>query len=139
MPGGCLCGAVRFTATPEKPEMSVCHCDMCRRWTSSVFMGVGVGDSLKLEGNPKLGVFKSSAYGERVFCPACGSSLFWRMQDGSHVEVAAQAFDDPSGLTLTKEVFIDAKPEGYAFANDTKKLTGAQLFAMMSEGAQADG
>jgi hypothetical protein len=139
MSGGCLCGAVRFTATPEKPEMSVCHCGMCRRWTSSVFMGVGVGRSLALEGNPALGVYVSSDYGERVFCPTCGSSLFWRMRDGSHTEVAAQAFDDPSSLPLKKEVFIDAKPATYAFADKTKKLTGAELFAMMSGGSDGNG
>ena len=139
MSGGCLCGAVRFTATPAKPEMSVCHCGMCRRWTSSVFMGVDVGQSLELEGEPNLGVFRSSEHGERVFCPSCGSSLFWRMQDGSHVEIAAQAFDDPSSFELTKEVFIDAKPPGYAFANPTEKMTGAELFAAMTCGADANG
>ena len=136
--GGCLCGAVRFTATPEKAEMSVCHCGMCRRWTSSVFMGVGVGESLALEGEPELGVYASSNHGERIFCATCGSSLFWRMRDGSHTEVAAQAFDDPSGLMLRREVFIDEKPPTYEFANPTKKLTGAELMAMFT-GAGANG
>lgn len=132
--GGCLCGAVRFRAVPESAEMSVCHCDMCRKWTSSVFMGVGVGGSLEVEGDAALGIYASSDYGERVFCLNCGSSLFWRMRDGSHTEVAAQAFDDPSGLPLRKEVFIDSKPATYAFAGETKKLTGAELFAMMTGG-----
>jgi hypothetical protein len=137
--GGCLCGAVRFTAVPEKPEMSVCHCEMCRRWTSGVFMGVGVGKSLALEGEPALGVYASSPHGERVFCPTCGSSLFWRMRDGSHTEVAAQAFDDPSDLELTKEVFIDSKPPTYGFANETRKLTGAELMAMVTGGSGSNG
>jgi hypothetical protein len=118
---------------------SICHCEMCRRWTSSVFMGVDCGQSLELEGEPALGVFASSDYGERVFCPVCGSSLFWRMRDGSHTEVAAQAFDDPSGLTLRKEVFIDSKPPAYAFAGETQKLTGAELFAQMSQGGASNG
>jgi hypothetical protein len=30
--GHCLCGGVRFQATPAKPKMGVRHCSMCRRW-----------------------------------------------------------------------------------------------------------
>ena len=140
MAGGCLCGAVRFTAEPAEDGMTACHCDMCRRWTGSVFMGVNCGTSLAIEGDPPLGVFTSSDYGERVFCPTCGSTLFWRMRDGSHAEVAAQAFDDPTALPLRKEAFIDSKPPTYSFAEATKKMTGAEVKAKKaSEGAPVNG
>ena len=29
--GGCLCGAVRFTAAPPLRDVVVCHCSRCRR------------------------------------------------------------------------------------------------------------
>jgi hypothetical protein len=128
--GHCLCGAVKFTATPEKMEMGICHCGMCRRWTGAAFMGVGAGSSVKItDGEKDLGVYKSSDYGERCFCKKCGTTLFWRMQGGGMTVVAAQAFDDPSQFKLTSEIFIDEKPANYAFANDTKKMTGAEFVA----------
>ena len=137
--GGCLCDAVRFACVPVADEMRICHCTMCRRWTSSVFMGVEVNDC-DIADESALGVYASSEYGERVFCKTCGSSLFWRMRDGSHVVVAAQAFDDPGRFELKAEIFIDEKPDNYAFAGQAVKLTGAQaLAAFAAEGELNNG
>jgi len=130
--GGCLCGAVRFAAVPVKTEMGVCHCSMCRRWTGGVFMAVGCKD-MEIENEDALGIYKSSDYGERVFCPKCGTSLFWRMSDGSHSSVSAQAFDDPSVFKFTSEIFVDEQPANYAFANDTSKMTGPEVFAYFAQ------
>ncbi|KZM47889.1 GFA family protein [Labrenzia sp. OB1] len=130
--GGCLCGAVRFTAEPEKPEMGICHCSMCRRWTGGVFMAVGCND-VQLENEDALGVYKSSGYGERVFCKTCGTSLFWRMADGSHTSASAQAFDDPSVFKLTSEIFVDEQPANFAFANETSRMTGAEVIAYFTQ------
>lgn len=128
--GGCLCGEVRFSAEPVSPEMGVCHCAICRRWTGGTFMAVWCGTSVRIDDEAALGVYGSSGYGERVFCKTCGSSLMWRMRDGSHTSVAAQAFDDPARFDFTREIFIDEKPDNYAFANQTKQMTGAEVFAL---------
>ena len=127
--GHCLCGAVKFTAAPEKLEMGVCHCGMCRRWTGMCFMGVSCGATVNVHGGENLGVYKSSDYGERCFCKTCGSTLFWRMQSGGMTVVAAQAFDDPGAFNFNSEIYVDEKPANYAFANNTRKMTGAQFMA----------
>ena len=46
--------------------------------------------------------------------------------------VSPCALDDQSGLKLTGQVFIDEKPDWYAFANETRNMTGAELFAMFA-------
>jgi hypothetical protein len=127
--GQCLCGAVRFKAAPSKPEMDVCHCGMCRRWSGGVFMAVDCGNSLEIVDGTELAVYRSSDWGERGFCRQCGSSLFWRGVDDGHVAVSIQAFDDPGRFEFVEEIFIDEKPDNYAFVNDTRKKTGAEVFA----------
>jgi hypothetical protein len=39
------------------------------------------------------------------------------------------AFDDSSELRLTREIFIDHKPDGYAFAGEHPRLTAAETLA----------
>ena len=133
MHGHCLCGAVKFTATPQTMTMGVCHCSMCRRWSGGTFMAVDCGDSVKVENEVAVGAYQSSDWGERCFCKSCGTTLFWRTRGGpAHVVVAAQAFDDPSQFTFNSEIFIDDKPGNYAFANQTKKMTGAEFIAQFA-------
>jgi hypothetical protein len=129
--GQCLCGAVKFTAAPRRREMGVCHCAMCRRWAGGAFMCVSCGDTVLIADDSQLGVFKSSEWGERCFCKICGSTLFWRMRDGSNTAVQIHAFEDPGGFLFTEEGFIDEKPANYDFANRTMKTTSAQEFAKL--------
>jgi hypothetical protein len=133
--GRCLCGAARFSAELSDGFMSVCHCGMCRRWTSGVFMSLAVKpESLRLEDEAAFGLFASSAEAERGFCRTCGSPLFWRARDGSSADVSVQAVDDPSRFPFELEIYLDEKPGNYDFANRTRRLTGAQWRAA-KEGA----
>jgi hypothetical protein len=127
--GSCLCGAVRFSARPEKLEMDVCHCGMCRKWSGGTFMAVPCGE-VKVVDEAALGVYPSSDWAERVFCRSCGSSLFWRLRGrGGPVAVSMQSFDDLSPFTFAEEIFIDEKPSLYAFAGERPRKTGAQVVA----------
>lgn len=74
--------------------------------------------------------FQSSDWAERAHCGRCGSSLFYRvtmdhpMQD--ELAIALGTLDDTSGLTLSEEIYIDHKPEGFAFTGDHPRLTRAE-------------
>lgn len=127
----CLCGDVKFKATLQNHEVGACHCGMCRKWSGGVFLAVGANGPLEFESEDKLGLYKSSDWGERGFCKTCGSTLFWRTQDGvSHVALSAQAIDNLADAKLTGEIFVDEKPGYYNFAEDTKKMTAAEVMAM---------
>ena len=134
--GGCLCGAVRFTATLAEPEAGTCHCGMCRRWGTGPLMTVHATD-VAFEGAEHITRFRSSDWAERGFCNRCGSNLFYHMIGTDAYDLSAGALDDSSGLALSIEVYIDAKPDFYAFANDTRKMTEADIMAMVAaSGAQ---
>ncbi|RKF15000.1 GFA family protein [Roseovarius spongiae] len=130
--GSCLCGACGFSAQPLNREAGVCHCGMCRKWSGGMFFVAECGSSVVFDESAPVKRYVSSDWGERLFCGVCGSTLVWQMRDGGMQMVSTQTFDDPDQFTLTTEVFYDEKPAGYALANETKKITGAELMAMFA-------
>ena len=94
--GGCLCGAVRFTAVPRNRQVDACHCGMCRRWTAGPMFTLDCGGTLKIEDATHLGVYRSSEWAERCFCKQCGTSLYYRLVDREFYAVSAEAIDDKS-------------------------------------------
>ncbi len=138
--GKCLCGAVTFTADVAKRDIDACHCDMCRRWSAGPYIGLPHDGAVAFTGGESLGVYKSSEWAERGFCKACGSSLFYHLLGTDHYSFSVNALNDQRGFRLTSQIFIDEKPDFYDFANDTPKLTGAEVFAafnaQLAEGRQ---
>lgn len=127
--GGCLCGAVRYTATVRARHIDACHCGMCRKWTAGPMFALDCGDSVKV-GNPEaLGVYRSSDWAERCFCKTCGTSMFYRLVDKPFYAVSAETVDNTDGFSFTTQIFVDEKPAYYAFANTTKMMTGADVMA----------
>ena len=135
--GGCMCGAVRFEITKDVTEAAACHCGMCRKFTGGVFVAVRVpAGGLMFENEEALGVFTSSDWAERGFCRTCGSSLFYRVTAPGpmrgELHVGLGTLDEADGVPLTSEIYIDRKPDGYAFAGYTNKMTEAEVVALFT-------
>jgi hypothetical protein len=135
--GKCLCGAVTYTAKGLKPELTACHCDMCRRWTGGPLLALRSKD-VTWDGEDKIKTFTSSDWAERGFCSVCGSALFYRVTaPGPHqgaMHLAFGTLDDQSGFDVNLEFFIDKKPEAYTLAGDHKTLTAAEVMALFGGG-----
>lgn len=129
MQGKCMCGAVAFSVSVPNMEVGVCHCSMCRKMSGGVFMAVGYEGDIECSDPASLAFYTSSDWGERGFCKQCGSTLFWRTRDKAHGVVSIQALDDPENPILNSEIFIDEKPDFYGFCQETKTMTGAEVFA----------
>jgi len=130
--GSCLCGGVKFTVVAENSQVGACHCSMCRTWSGGLVFALDEVKDLQISGEENLGLYKSSDWAARGFCKTCGTNLFWRSEQYGHTAVMAGAIEDQSALTFTSEIYIDAKPDYYAFSNDTKKLTEAEVIALFS-------
>lgn len=128
--GKCLCGAVRYTAKLENRNVSACHCRMCRQWSAGPMLGI-FSSTIKIEDETHLGVYQSSEWAERVFCNKCGTPLYYHLLGKDFYEISAETLDDKSGLVLDTEIFVDEKPSYYHFANATKKMTGAEIIAVI--------
>ena len=128
--GRCLCGAIRVVAKGVSNSVGACHCKMCRRWGGGPFMEVNCEQAVTFDGEENIAVFDSSDWAERGFCSKCGTHLFYRIKETGQHMVPVGIFDDDYDLVFKNQVFIDEKPSFYRFANDTRDMTGAELFAM---------
>src|SRR5271155_2110432 len=110
--GGCLCGAVRYTAEADPTSATVCHCRDCQKFTGSAFAAlirvtkeaVSIEGTLKTftsiggSGNPIL----------RHFCPECGSSI--AEESGTRpgiIILNVGTFDNPTVARPGREIFRD--------------------------------
>jgi hypothetical protein len=106
--GRCRCGAVRFRAEGKPLWVAHCHCDDCRRTTSSAittYAGYARDRFAFTAGTPST--YNSSPGVTRTFCGTCGSPLTYegaRWPDEIHVFVPA--FDDPNGFSPRAHVYV---------------------------------
>lgn len=130
---GCLCGKVRFTVPQELNEVGVCHCNFCQRWSGGPGFATHPTGAPEIEGKEFVKWYRSSEWADRGFCSECGSNLFYRLNgDEPQYSVFAGTFDDQSKLKLVCQIFIEEKPEYYAFAGDIPSMTGEEVFAMFA-------
>ncbi len=127
--GRCLCGAVTIRADKAQPRVEACHCTICRKWGGGPMMAVRCESVVTIEGEDNLTVYDSSSWAQRGFCKNCGTHLFYRVKQKPFYEIPAGLLDNAPDLTFTTQIFVDEQPPYYAFANETVKRTGAEIFA----------
>lgn len=133
--GQCMCGAVRVAVRDVPQDFGACHCSMCRRWTGSALLAVTVPDtSVTWEGTEAIRTIQSSAWAERAWCDRCGSGLWYRVTaEGPYkgnYEIPIGLFDDANGMDMTSEIYIDRKPDAFAYAGDHPRYTETETLAM---------
>jgi len=133
--GQCLCGAVQVSAVAADDEMTVCHCETCRKQTSGMLFAFGA-DTDQLDISGPYRVYTSSDWAERGFCPNCGTFLFYRVtMDGPYsgvVKLSVGLFEQTPELALGTEFFVDNQPTQYALHGAKKSLTKAEVMARFS-------
>ena len=128
--GSCLCGAVSVSAKRMSTDAGACHCNMCRKWAGGPYMAVDCGVAVSFDGDDNISVYVSSDWAERGFCSNCGTHLFYRLRQSGQYIMSAGLFDQENDLVFDHEVFVEEKPRYYDFGNETKKMTGAEVFAL---------
>ena len=129
MSGHCLCGAVRVDVSHHRGFTAVCHCRMCQRWTGGLFICVPAdADAVTVTG--PVATFRASHFAERAFCPACGSHLWFRTDDGDrHYALMPGLFDAARGIPLGSEIYTDRALPGLALPGDHRRATRAEYEA----------
>ena len=109
--GGCLCGAIRFTAEGAPKWTSYCHCQSCRRHTGAPVSAYAGFEKDKVRFITDAPAYYVSSPGvRRGFCPRCGSTLSYegeRWPNELHLHLGA--FDDPTTFAPTGQAFAEEK------------------------------
>lgn len=109
--GGCLCGAVRYSATADPARAVNCHCGMCRRSSGAAFLTFvhfPIAAFTWTQGEPTR--YRSSSEAERGFCDCCGSTL--TMHEAilaDRVQVALGSLDRPENVRPDDHVWTEAQ------------------------------
>jgi hypothetical protein len=130
--GHCLCRSVVFEYDAEPNWTLHCHCESCRRATSSpmtTWISVPLAAFRFKQGMPRY--FHSTPDVTRGFCATCGSPLTYenrRLPDEVHLLAASLA--DPAHVRPSRHVFVDEQLSWFEIADRLPR------FAKTSRGAQ---
>ncbi|MEM7317788.1 MAG: GFA family protein [Pseudomonadota bacterium] len=142
--GRCMCGSVSFVGRNTPDSIGVCHCRMCRQWTGSALVGVTYKlDDVTWHGCEHIQELQSTPWAKRGWCRNCGSGLYFQFTaDGTfadEIELPIGLFDDPHGFRMRSEIYIDEKPDSYAYAGEGhKRLSRADVIEILPVLASQD-
>jgi hypothetical protein len=126
--GNCLCKKVTIKVDSIDKNMGACHCSMCLKWGGGPLLALDCKDRVEFTGVEYIKCYRSSEWAERGFCVECGTHLFYRLIDNNQHIMPAALFDDLDKVIFDHQIFIDEKPNYYDFANQTKTMTGKEVF-----------
>ena len=117
--GSCLCGSVAFTIDGDLSPPTVCHCGQCRKQSGNVWASTWTHqDNLSFAASDTLRWFRASNIARRGFCGTCGSFLFWQHNDEDTISISMGTFDEPTGLKLSKHIFVADKGDYHDISDD---------------------
>ena len=110
LPGGCLCGAVRYEARPTHREGYYCHCRMCQLAfgnTRAAFINLKQSEVRWTQGEPAS--YASSKFAQRGFCGRCGTPLTFAYDDSESMDLSIGSLDEPSAVQPTSHFAIESR------------------------------
>lgn len=117
--GSCLCSSVAFTIDGDMSPPSVCHCGQCRKQSGHVWASASTHqDNLRFSASDTLSWYRASDIARRGFCSNCGSFLFWQHNQEDTISISMGALDAPTGLKLSKHIFVADKGDYYDITDD---------------------
>jgi hypothetical protein len=109
--GGCYCGEVRFSASPEVRVSANCHCANCRRAAGAqavAWIIVKRSQFQFVKGTPRRYQTETGAW--RTFCGSCGTSLTYETDNRpDEIDITTGSLDHPEDFPPTKDVYPEER------------------------------
>jgi hypothetical protein len=123
--GRCLCGAIHYEYEGEPLDAVHCHCDSCRRQTSSpvaTFVMVPKTALRFTRGQPKE--FTSSPGVRRSFCGECGSPIAYRTERRPDVvDLFAGTLAYPASVAPSCHLYVEGQLPWFEVLDDLPRYT----------------
>ena len=107
--GGCLCGRVRYEATPDHRDGYYCHCRMCQLAVGNTRAAFFNLRKAELRWLTEPTYYASSKIARRGFCANCGTPLSCDYPDSERLDVTVGSLDDPSLLKPTTHFSVETR------------------------------
>jgi hypothetical protein len=118
--GRCLCGSITFRFEGRPNWTLYCHCDSCRRATSSpvtTWISVPREGFHITKGSPRY--YASSPGVRRGFCENCGSPLSYESERvPNEVHLYAASLLDPCAVEPSRHVFTSEQLPWFEVSDD---------------------
>ena len=122
----CLCQAVTFTITSPLTHARYCHCSKCRKFAGTAHASWAIVDwsSIELSADEcSVNTFNSGG-GLRSFCNQCGSPLWFRsLQDTHLVAIPLGVIDTGSVPKPNSHIWTSAMPKWSHIHDDLRQFT----------------
>lgn len=106
--GRCFCERIRYTlsAGAHVSSASYCHCRTCRATTGATAIAWATVPvtAWSLEG--PAACYASSERARRIFCPACGSQVAFRLHDADTIDITLATLDEPRSIAPMRHIFV---------------------------------
>ena len=126
--GRCLCGEIRYEYSGAPVKVLHCHCESCRRHTSSpvaTFVCVNSDAFCFTKGNPA--VFESSYGVKRMHCARCGSPIAYRSDRNPHqIDLYLGTLADPEASQPSFHVFAEEQLDWFEIADTLPRYAKGQ-------------
>jgi hypothetical protein len=113
--GNCLCGAVKYTISGSIGEIVHCHCKTCRKAHGSAFSSVATvqDNDFTLLGKDSLKSYASSTGKYRYFCSGCGSQIYAKRENTSHIILRLGSLDSDIESPERAHIWTSEKANWY--------------------------
>lgn len=107
--GGCLCGRVRYEATPDHRDGYYCHCRMCQLAFGNVRAAYINLRKAEVRWLQAPAYYASSKIARRGFCAQCGTPLSFEFLDSESMDLSVGSLDDPSVLKPVSHWAVESR------------------------------